>query len=680
MSRKTPYTLFTIPCMKHLILGVMCVASLYQPAYAASRANDISAFRLTEVSGDIAARYILDEYEQKNSGVPQSYQTRPTYEEEVSVVTRSYVYHPNFLNIDLSGGVLFVQQEYETNQGNTDSSDTLYNFATRFNFLRRKPYPLTLFYERNNPAATTSLAGRFLVENTNYGAIAALHEPLSPIALTLEVNRYTSEGSGSGTVIDNQVDKSILRAYKAYGNGNSIQVSQLLTEQNSRSGSSGLPIQETMMTTKTTDISAQNIFGPGQKLHLSQLFTYTDQTNERAQTISDEINDSRYNFDLRAQHSEKTRSFYQYSWLKNDRSALDTETQNASIGVGHETDAGLAVDVDIHAKREEQDANNYIRDVYGSRGSLSYSMKTDWGTLRMGAGVVYDETDQSSAQGLVSVYDESVILTGTTLVALLHDFVVTGTVTVENQTQTQTYVENLDYELITVGYTTEIQRLLGGNIPDGDTVLVSYSYQTGGTLRYTSQSYNYHIGMALFKYLDIYARYRDFNQEIKEGAPTIPLNSVDNTVVGARAEYPFLSGWLIGGQAEYEDNNETISPSTRNTYNTYVQTQLPRSTRLRLSIYKETVDNINSNEDSDISQYRFQLNSRPWLRTVLSLSIVEEEDTGGTTIRRRHSQNVALEWNLRKLKFSLHGEHIVDEQGTVEQERTLIRAQLRRRF
>ena len=688
MSCRTLSLLCRFQYAKYSLFACVSILFTCQTITAApGQINNFETFKLVASQSEMSLRYIFDEYNKDSGSGTVTYQSRPTFEEEFSLATHSYMYHPDFLNMDISGGLLFVQQDFESDQGDSESSDTHHNFSGRFNFLRRKAYPITLYYQQSNPAATTSLAGRFLVKNTEYGMLASLNEPISPVSLSLEANSYKTQGSGVGTVIDSQIDKTIVRAYKPYGTSNSIRVSQVFSEKDSRSGSSGLAIQATQTEVKTTDINAINVFGSRNQFNLSQLFTYSDQTTSQAAVIADELSDIRYSIDLNVLHSEQTRSFYHYNILKSDRSLLvsnrqtvDTKNQSVNLGMSHGTDTGISADLGMHGTTEEQDINQFTRDTYGVRGSVNYDGEIPWGTFYAGFGATYDVSDQSSEQGLISVVDESITLTGSSAVTLLYDFVVHSTVVVQNQDKTQTYVENTDYQLISVGYTTQIQRIISGNIPDGDTVLVSYSYQTGGTVKYATEGYNYNVGVTLFKHVNAYARYSESTPELKEGNTTVPLNSIKNTVVGTRADFSFVTGWSLGGLLEYGDNDQTIAPSKRSTYNAYVQTQLPLASMIRFSVNKEKIDNLNSVEDNDNTQYQVHINSRPWLRTLLSISLIEEEDIGGSVVRRRSSQNMSLEWSVRKLRFSLRGEHIVDEQGSIEQERTLIRAQLTRRF
>ncbi|NHZ69635.1 MAG: hypothetical protein GWP20_00170 [Thermotogales bacterium] len=673
MTSLPRYTRSVVSCGLGLLLAL---PSLSDAQYA-----DITPFKLTGVEGDLSTRYNLDDYEQTSAGGDKTYQTRPTFEEEISILTHSYAYHPSLLNMDLGGGLLFLQQDFDSDQGKNNNTESLYNLTARLNFLEEKYYPFKLFYDRSNPSVTTSLAGRFLVENTRYGMNAALLEPFSPVSINLEAFRFESDGSGFGTSIDQTTDQAAIRTSKSYGGGNNIRVAYLWTEADSASGSTALPIQQTVTTTKTTDASALNVFGADKQLWVNQLFTYTNQVLDPQQEPSSELDDLRYSYDMRWTHTKKTNSFYQYRLLKSDRSEVNTTNRNARVGASYEQKQGWKGNFDVHGEKEDQDTTNFDRKVYGTLGVIGYSRDIRNGFMSLGASARFDQTDQSTGStDIVQVFDENVTLNGTTPVPLQNDFVITGTIVVTNQANSQTFFEGLDYNIRVIGSVTEIQRLIGGNITDGQTVLIDYEYRSSGDVKFNTFNQNYFSNFKLFRFHDLFARYRKLDQSVKSGNPTTPLNDIENILVGARVEYPLLSGWLLGGEANYEDQEEDISPFTRKLVKAHVEAALPRSTRLRVMGRREFVDNENSPEDVDVSQVIVRLSSRPWLRTTVTADGDYEKDTGGTLNRRRRALTLGLVWRYRRLQFSVRAEHINNKQGQVTQKNNKVRAQLIRRF
>ncbi len=657
--------------------GVLALALLGAiPASARQGGPEITPFRLTGVEGHAQIHYLYDGRSLEQENAPKTFQRLPTLQEEIYVLTHSYVYHPNLLNMHIGGGPLFVQQRFESDLGEARTRETLYNFNSHFNFLQSKAYPFSLYYDRGNPTVSTGLAGRFLTENTRYGLNATLREPLSPVLFNLEAFHQESQGEGFDTVVDDDIDQAMLRAFKSYGRANNFQLSHRWHRQSSASGSPNLPIQETLTHTQSTDLNTRNHFGKNLQLRFTQLLTYVDQQTE--QTTTTDLRELRYRPNLNWQHTQNVRSFYRYNLLRSRRNEIDTDNQSLIIGAGRQRAEGITTSVDLHARDEE--TTGFEKQVLGATGTFGYQRPIPLGRLRFGLSLLYDRNDQTSTESQVPVFDEPVTLNGTTQTALQQSFIVTSTLVVTNQPKTQTYVENTDYRVIVIGETTYLQRLIGGSITDGQTVLANYEYLTGGSLIYDSFNQAYNFGLGLFRYVDVYLRYRDLSYDLREGLPTVPLNAVQNIATGLQVDYPVAAGWVIGGRADYEDQDEDISPYVRNYYETYVQTSLARATQLRFAARRDVRDNALSDEDVDLIGYRLRLSSRPWFRTTLTLDADYEQDIGGSLDRLRRSQNAAMEWRYRQLFFTLRARHISEDIGNVRQEQYMTDALLRRNF
>ena len=110
--------------------------------------------------------------------------------------------------------------------------------------------------------------------------------------------------------------------------------------------------------------------------------------------------------------------------------------------------------------------------------------------------------------------DETVGLNGVTPVELREEFVVEGSVMVTNVDRTQTYIPNVDYRLNEIGSTTTIERLVGGNILDGEDVLISYEALTGGTVKYGSTSESVGANLAVSPRTSLFLRLANSDNEV----------------------------------------------------------------------------------------------------------------------------------------------------------------------
>ena len=81
------------------------------------------------------------------------------------------------------------------------------------------------------------------------------------------------------------------------------------------------------------------------------------------------------------------------------------------------------------------------------------------------------------------------------------------------------------WSCIIIGSETQLQRLIAGNILDGQTVLVSYAIDTGNTLSYDSLQTQFNAELSLARYYSLFLTYNDLRQSQDSGIESIRLNS-----------------------------------------------------------------------------------------------------------------------------------------------------------
>jgi hypothetical protein len=644
---------------------------------AAGSDAEIAGFRLTDVSGSVALRYLLDDRDRESQASSADFQTQKNLEAELYLLTRSYVYHPDFLDMKIGGGPLLVSQDFSSVPGTNSTNEALFNFLADLKFLEQKAYPIRAYYQLSHPSVTTSLTGSFLTERREYGTTAMLRAPVSPVQLTFDAFHFDTIGSGEGATLDENTDEWSLNAYRSYRTADRISLSYRANRQDSRSGSPGLPIQESRITTYATDLDARNVFGANGQLQLVQQINLIDQETELVTT--NELQDRRYFGNLNWAHSDVTRTYYQYQY----REALRPEQSDARhhgllVGTSHERGDNLIITAEASA--EDDKDISFDRRAAGARAGVSYSRPTSFGSFNFGASIGGKRTDQKADSDVAYVFDEPVVLIGTQPAALNNEFVVETSVIVQNEPKTQIFVEGLDYRLVSVGSTTSIQRLVGGNIIDGQTVLVEYSYLTGGTVTFDTLGQNYNVEFRFLEHYSLYARFHDRNNSLVSGVPTVPLNSSQDLQVGGRVDMPLGDRWTVGGEYYRTDHNEEIASFVRDSFDVYAQVRLPMVSSLRVAMHREIFDNETSNEDVDLTQYRATLRSRPFRGVVIAWNVDYLEDTGGSLFRERFANDFSVGWVYRQMRITARAEIISETLGQTVRDYTRVTAQLQRAF
>jgi hypothetical protein len=638
--------------------------------------DDIKAFGLLDVKGHFSAGYLLDDRDRSTGGGTE-FETRATWQEDLFVLTESFIYHPGFLNMEFGGGPLLVQQQYESNFGDVSESDTLLNFVARLNFLEIKNYPLSVYYERSHPSVTTSLAGRFLTRNDVYG----LNQHISGLfggstTTSVALSRQESNGEGFGSVVDNIVERAQFGVETSYREKDVLAFRVDRLDQDSASGSAGLPIVRSLLEQRIDEVRANNHFGRDGRLSVRQLFRRLQQ--DRLSFDQFTLDDLTYQGNLRWDHAENGHTYLRYRTLDAERTDADLRTRDLSAGLARRVLPNLDLDAAVGHLADEQ--TGFKRDRSDARGALTWVRETGFGSVGVAGSVRAARTDQVSSEDDIQVIGEPVTLVGTTPVDLQNQFVVPGSVVVSNSNRTQIYVEGLDYRLITIGSATSIQRLLNGAITDGETVLVDYAIETPGTAVFDTLGSGLSLNVNMLGTIDAFARYDWQDTEIREGSLNNPVNDRQRFEIGIGASNQFLDGWSLDGELRHTRNDEEISPYDSNTFNLSLTTSLGGTLSLVLSGNLTEVDYENSPEDIQQVGYRVALGGRLFRRSRFSYEASFLEDTGGTRLRREIRHRLLYQWAFRQVRFELQGMYRDETLGITERGNLHVSAYVTRVF
>ena len=632
----------------------------------------IDAFRLTDVNSELALRYLYDEQTFYSSGIKTQQDIRPTFQQEYLIDTESYIYHPNLLTMDLGASFLLDQSRVETLNAENSNNEKLLGYNARLDFLKNKPYPASLYYTKSNPSVSLGVGGRFLTENIRYGVDLALLQPISPVQITFNAYNQTIKGEGFDQLTDDSVEHVNLRLDRAYGNGNTVDLTYQVNNRDSRSGSPGLPIQERTTSNTSTFFNSKNLFGNSRQVQLNTQVSYTTQEEFPRRK---ELNAYPT---INWQHNDKVNSFYRFFYTDSEEESQNIKQKLFTSGFGYNDNKQTYGSADIHIEDNKSTGLQY--QSRGANYAINYNQPVAIGSINAGYSGAVDYRDQTAESAIFTIFGEEHELPGTTQVNLNRQFIVDSSIVVSNTGRTQIYVEGIDYRVLRVGSTSQIQRLASGNILDGQIVLVDYDYQTGGTFAYNLINNNLQLQWNPSRFYELYIRYRDSQQKLREGNPTVPLNSINSYTYGGKATQALLSGITLGGQAYIQDHNEDINPFLMHYLDAFIELPLPRVTKLRLSTRRQLIDNENSDEDVDLTAYLLRLQARPWLRTQMNYEYNYETDTGGSLKRLRRIQRLQFRWAFRQLSLSANAYYTQEKQGITDRDRWSIRVNLMRSF
>jgi hypothetical protein len=664
----------------HAIQALLLCAGL-QPLCQAQ--PEFESFKITGAEGHVALIGQTSSVSaSSDGGGTSSHQQQTDLRLETSLMTHSYIYHPKLLSLDLGLGLVTASGHADSDGFTSSNRDALYNISVNARLLADKPARGSFFYERLNNTPTVDPGEIFNQQNTRYGLTASLLAPLTPVGLDLTATREHNLGSSATRVVDDKIDRVNLRGERSLPNNGRTQFSYQVQQQSSSSGLSGLALQSSQQESKNLSIDTRLRLGTESPYEVNNRIEYGRQKYTQELGYTPELDDLRVTLDYSGSPGKDLRTFanYQFGRNRQDSRSLLTDSVSAWASWSAAKDFDVGAGVHLNDAKSPQFSNH----SRGIDGNASYRHALPVGTGQASYSARYEQREQNAVDTQVAIVGERVRLNGTTAVALARPLVNATSVQVFNTTRTQTYVPGIDYALSVIGNTTRVQRLLSGNILDGEEVLVDYVFDVGGTYASSQFDQSLNLNWAVSNTLSVYLRVSDSAPTLRSGTPTAPLNPAQTRLIGARADMPLSSriDLVAGGLLEREDHRELLSPYVRSLGGIYLQGEMPLETRnnYRLGAQRTRVTAENLLQDSDLISYDLTLGWR--FNTGLSLNAIGlyERDSGAPELRVRKSATLKANWHYRRLNFSADLSRTREQQGIYVRDRTLGRVDLRRDF
>ncbi len=193
---------------------------------------------------------------------------------------------------------------------------------------------------------------------------------------------------------------------------------------------------------------------------------------------------------------------------------------------------------------------------------FNYRKRIPTGYLSMEYEYTLRRDKRTGFPSTIRIIDEQITLRDDQTTVLENPFVVPGSVVVTDETGTIVYQENFDYVLIPRGDYLEIQRIPGGQIPNGATVLVDYKSDLPVAYQFDTKSQRFSAQVSLFQdHLSLsYSILNKDNFNINLETPRI-LQYIHQQVYRGEVRVAFLNAG-----AQYTDFRSNILPYTEERY------------------------------------------------------------------------------------------------------------------
>ena len=464
-------------------------------------------------------------------------------EETLETNFKGSIYHPNLvmLDINLENGLEQAREKFQPTFTGELKNSYLNRFHILSSFLRRKPYGFSLSADKARRVENHEFFERQIVNSTAYAGNFGYRNKFMPMnfAFRNSSKKIDRASRPSQDFENDELSMDLGNESKVFGQ------TRLEAAQDKFSRTeSGTPDQNG--TTQNVTLSNQKALSSDNRRVLNSYMHFYDLTGTST------ARQYALNENLAVEHSDYLRSSYSYNFSNNSSGSTKVVDNGLNASVVHRLYESLVSS--FGAYYSNSDSNTFSQNTYGGSLDENYTKKLGRiGRFTSGIGLNYSEEEKKAPGNFISVIDESHILTTGVITFLAKPRVDTITVVVTDTAGATTFVLNTDYQLLSVGERTQIQRVPAGSISDGQKVFVDYQAQSSPSLKFNTLGDSLRLRMDFLENLIgiFYRVIREQHPRISGEENTI-LQTLTDTVAGADFRYKYLT---ISLEDEYYNSN-----------------------------------------------------------------------------------------------------------------------------
>lgn len=649
-------------------------------AHAQQKHYPIRAFVMYPIKGEAFLRgeFRLEDEQNTGSGF-DSREEDLFFEEGLELRSGGYFYHPNLIEFDATLRLGLEQQRIDINDQDYDSEGTIIGYDLSAIILREKPISLRAFASATQDFLDRDFGQRLEINRTHQG-LEIFSKGHYPMSLLFENFRLRQESDLRNEdqrtnqfrfTISDQRSRD-WTAKLIYQHEDTDQTSIFSPPGGGADILSDLPVRRDEL-----NINYHRRFGPAERQH--RLTGNVHLTNRRGFFENERISTTQR---LDLAHSDTFSSYYQLLASSDKTEAQKDQVIGGEVGFSKRFYQSL--EVTGRALASGREFSDGSEDIVGAYLNMDYRKKTPLGQYIAALTLGIEHQKEKSGSGQRLILDEVVTLTGVAFSQLIEPNVVPGTIVVTNAANTVTYVEGVDYTLITIGAFTQIARLIGGGIADPETVLVDYDVQVASDAAFTTDHLDFSNRLKLKHLpLTVYYRYQLRDDRLRSGDDPGNLDTLRGQLAGVELDYKGLKL-----TAEHESQDQLLFPPIDSIrFKLNYSRRLSRNFNLALGTEYQRL-----NYDKAV-QFGLDPN-RAFLNTTRAYGTLTAKIRANTVLRLKSDYirtqgrendkllrlGVNLEWRYRRLDFSLEARHDIFKQISNEGTSDFLGFYLRRRF
>lgn len=467
-------------------------------------------------------------------------ETTNTLIKELEISTQGWVYHPALAIFSLSLRPEFeIEKSRESNNFRRTDKTLFFGYTFDSTFLQFKPYTFKLFSSRDRAQLDSTLSRNTVTDSATNRATAILkYEPL-PTTFTAEHRKRSTSG-----FFDSE-ERTITLSTD----------SRHLTDQSRTSIRSEYKREERKIANATIDIDRL-------QLNVSNSYDYSDDTRFLSVLRGDITSLS--NNDIKNLNASETMSVDHLEDLRGQY-GLRADTRRDSNSFSNSYTGTASLSHQLYENLTTTGYSEFMREDFstGTRHAgeanldFDYRRRIPGGRIGVTNGYSYRLEDNDVDPVITTVLDESLVLSGLSLVFLANLNVDTTTIVVTNLGGVP-FVENVDYIVADIGGSIGIARVLLGGIADPETVLVDYRFTPTGANRLSEFKIHAGANVSLWDSLTLSYNFSRSKENLISGIP--PATLADETTHRWSGQFRWRFSTTT---ADYEIRQSSRTPQKR---------------------------------------------------------------------------------------------------------------------
>ncbi len=484
-------------------------------------------------------------YEVGTTNEIYNYRKTPVLNGGVMINSSNYIWNPNFLILDLGAeyNPELRHEEYLV-VPNRSESRTLKKLEAATTFFSQKPLTIRTFINYSENLTNRENLTNLKTKSLNFGGNLNWSNKIVPVQISYNQGKWQETETQTGRVFDSDHKRLQGRLYKSFSRKDRNELIYYHNDFRRR----GPLSNETHNISDNISLKNNLAFDNERKYTFNSLISGTDQkgtdTFRKLQALE--------TIGLSLPYHLRLHGSYSFSAI--ERKSQSDIQHNVNTILSHQLFASLTSSLFYEYNHTRNTAFHENRNRIGI--DLQYQKNIPRGKVYFGYNYSRQNLRHESESTLIQVLGEAHNLNDGEIEMLNLPNIISSSIVVKDVTGTIIYQNFLDYILIERNTLTEIQRLPGGQIPNGGTIKVDYTAKTQGSYKYNVNMMHINAGIMLFdRLVELYYKRSQQGYDNLENTEDVTLNYLTQNIYGLKLEYRFAS---LG--AEYDDYNSSITP------------------------------------------------------------------------------------------------------------------------